>query len=189
MEKNKLLTSAAEDTVAISRTEYENLLEDKRQKEWLLEQLRLAHRNKFGFTSEKATEEVYEQLSLMFDEPAACKQRGLPRVSAKGWLCRGYRSLEHVTHVGCWAHVRRKFNDAVEAAPKGKKSPTAVQGVAYCMQLFKIDETRKDLTPEKRQKKRLEEAKPVLDAMLAWANNRTAVPKLSFYYQVPDRFR
>lgn len=41
IEKNKLTISAAEDTVTISRTEYENLLEDSRQKEWLLEQLRL----------------------------------------------------------------------------------------------------------------------------------------------------
>ena len=89
----------------------------------------------------------------------------------------GYRGLQSVTHVGCWAHVRRKFNDAVEAAPKGKKSPTAVQGVAYCTQLFKIEESLKKLQPEERQKKRQEQEKPVLDAMLAWANTRTAAPK------------
>ena len=62
MEKNKLTT------------EYENLLEDKRQKEWLLEQLRLARKKKFGASSEHLSEEAYEQLSLMFDEPAAYKQ-------------------------------------------------------------------------------------------------------------------
>ena len=32
MEKNKLTTSTAEETVTISRTEYEDLLEQKRQK-------------------------------------------------------------------------------------------------------------------------------------------------------------
>ena len=31
-----------------------------------------------------------------------------------------------------------------------------------------------DLTPEERYNQRLEQAKPVLDAMLAWANTRTA---------------
>ena len=74
MEKNKLATSTAEETVTISRTEYEHLLEDKRQKEWLLEQLRLARKKQFGASSEKATEEVTEQLSFLFDEPAAYKQ-------------------------------------------------------------------------------------------------------------------
>ena len=74
MEKNKLTTSTAEETVTISRTEYEDLLEQKRQNEWLLEQLRLARKKKFGSSSEQLTEEAYEQLSLLFDEPAAYKQ-------------------------------------------------------------------------------------------------------------------
>ena len=75
--------------------------------------------------------------------------------------------MEGAVHVGCWAHVRRKFNDALEAAGKGKKSPTAAQGVACCTQLFKLEERWKDLTPEERRKKRPEQAKPVLDAILA----------------------
>ncbi|MBQ6160930.1 MAG: hypothetical protein IJK24_08280 [Oscillospiraceae bacterium] len=61
MEKNKLTTSTAEETVTISRTEYEDLLEQKRQNEWLLEQLRLARKKTFGASSEKVTEEVMEQ--------------------------------------------------------------------------------------------------------------------------------
>ena len=411
MEKNKLTTSTAEETVTISRTEYENLLEDSRQKEWLLEQLRLARKKKFGSSSEQLTDEGYEQLSLLFDEPAACKQppeeepeveetvevkaharkkrsgsareilpenteveeethelpeaarlcpqcgevmqpigtevretlkiipakvilhrdiyvtygcdnckkndisvpvvetpkepalipgscasaeavahiavqkyvMGCPlyrqeqewnrqgvmlsRQTMSNWLLRcsddwlapiyaelrkllvarnllhadetqvqvlhepgkapqtqsymwlyrtgsdaehpivlyeyqpgrgkdypkafldgfrgylqtdgyaGYNSVDGAIHVGCWAHVRRKFNDALEAAGKGKKSPTAAQGVAYCTQLFKLEEQWKDLTPEERQKKRSEQAKPVLDAILAWSKTRTAAPK------------
>jgi len=73
--------------------------------------------------------------------------------------------------------VRRKFNDALEVSGKGKKSPTAAQGVAYCTQLFKLEEQWKDLMPEERQKKRSEQAKPVLDAILAWSKTRTAAPK------------
>ena len=56
MEKNKLTTSTAEDTVTISRTEYEDLLEQKRQNEWLLEQLRLAQKKKVGASSEHLSE-------------------------------------------------------------------------------------------------------------------------------------
>ena len=63
-------------------------------------------------------------------------------------------------YVGCWAHVRRKFSDALEVAGKGKKSHTAAQGVAYCTKLFQIEEQLKDLTPEERQIKH-PPAKPV----------------------------
>ena len=61
--------------------------------------------------------------------------------------------------------------------PKGKRSPTAEQGVAYCSQLFKLEEKFKDLSPEERKEQRLKQEKPVLDAMLAWANTRNAAPK------------
>ena len=89
----------------------------------------------------------------------------------------GYHGLEGVKHVGCWAHARRKFDEAQKAMPKGKRSPTAQQGVAYCSQLFQLEEQFRDFTPEERKQQRLEKAKPVLDAMLAWANTRNAAPK------------
>ena len=88
-----------------------------------------------------------------------------------------YNSVEGVTHVGCWAHLRRKFEDARNVMPKGKRSPTAEQGVAYCTKLFELEKSFKKLTPEERKKQRLEQEKPVLDAMLAWANTRQAAPK------------
>ena len=51
--------------VTISRAEYEDL---KAQNQWLMEQLRLIRKKQFGYTSEKASEEVLEQLSLLFNE-------------------------------------------------------------------------------------------------------------------------
>ena len=89
----------------------------------------------------------------------------------------GYNAVDGATHVGCWAHVRRKFDEALRAVPKGKRSPTAEQGVAYCTELFKLEEKLKELSPEERKVQRLEQEKPVLDAMLAWANTRNAAPK------------
>ena len=89
----------------------------------------------------------------------------------------GYNGLKDVVHVGCWAHARRKFEEARQAVPKGKRSPTAEEGVAYCTKLFDLETKFKDLPPEERKQKRLEQAKPVLDAMLAWANTRNAAPK------------
>ena len=82
--------------------------------------------------------------------------------------------------MGCHAHLRRKFDEAIKSLPKGKaKGSSAYQGLAYCDMLFAIEKglDEKNATPEERYKERLEQAKPVLDAMLSWANSRTAAPK------------
>jgi transposase len=91
----------------------------------------------------------------------------------------GYHSLpEEITVVGCWAHARRKFDEAVKSLPKGKaKSGSAAQGLAYCSKLFELEQSLSDLSPQERYLQRLEQEKPVLDAFLAWANTRTAAPK------------
>ena len=80
--------------------------------------------------------------------------------------------------VGCWAHLRRKFDEAVKSLPKGRtKGSSASQGLAYCNLLFGIEQEIADQTAEERYNQRLEQAKPVLDAMFAWANSRAAAPK------------
>ena len=93
----------------------------------------------------------------------------------------GYHNLPgEITIVGCWAHLRRKFDEAVKSLPKGKaKGSSASQGLTYCNLLFAIEQglAEKNATAEERYKERLEQAKPVLDAMFVWANSRTAAPK------------
>ena len=62
--------------------------------------------------------------------------------------------------------------------PKGKaKGSSASQGLTYCNLLFGIEQEIADKTAEQRYEERLRQAKPVLDAMFAWANSRTAAPK------------
>ena len=103
--------------------------------------------------------------------------------SFKGYLhtdgYKVYRNLsDEITVVGCWAHARRKFDEAMKSLPKGKaKNSTAAQGVAYCDLLFKIEGGLADLSPEERYDQRLKQEKPVLDALLAWANSKTVTPK------------
>ena len=91
----------------------------------------------------------------------------------------GYHDLgEAITVVGCWAHMRRKFDEAVKSLPKGKtKGSSASQGLTYCNLLFGIEQEIAGKTAEERYEERLKQAKPVLDAMFAWANSRTAAPK------------
>ena len=91
----------------------------------------------------------------------------------------GYHDLpEDITVVGCWAHARRYFDQALKALPQGKQSgSTAAKGLAYCTRLFQEEAKLAGLSPEERYRKRLELEKPVLDALFAWAETRMAAPK------------
>ena len=91
----------------------------------------------------------------------------------------GYHDLpEDITVVGCWAHARRNFDEAMKSLPKGKQSgSSAATGLAYLTKLFREEEKLAELPPEKRYEQRLELEKPVLDALYAWAETRQAAPK------------
>jgi hypothetical protein len=80
--------------------------------------------------------------------------------------------------VGCWAHVRRKFEDLLKKTPKAKqKGSNAEKGAAYINALFRLERETASLTPEDRLKKRLEKGKPVSDAFFAWSGDLNALPK------------
>ena len=68
----------------------------------------------------------------------------------------------------------------MKSLPKGKvKGNSTSRGMAYRNLLFAIEQglAEKNETEEEQYKERLEQAKPVLDAMLSWANFRAAAPK------------
>ena len=102
-----------------------------------------------------------------------------------GWLhadgYQGYHKLPgNIRVVGCWAHARRKFDEALQTLPKEEhKNSLAATGECYCTRLFQLEESFVDLMPEERYTKRLELEKPILDALLAWANETKgkAAPK------------
>jgi transposase len=88
-----------------------------------------------------------------------------------------------VIHVGCLAHARRKFFEAMKAqhavgaaAAKG----LAHQGLLLIRRIYAIDKTAREakLKPEQRQKLRDKEAKPIWDELRKWldANLGTAPP-------------
>jgi transposase len=82
----------------------------------------------------------------------------------------GYHKVPDVILVGCWAHARRKFTEALNALPSSKRlsSVTATDGLLFCNQLFAIERELKDLSSEERYEKRFKRSKPVLDAFLSW---------------------
>ena len=82
----------------------------------------------------------------------------------------GYNQVPDITRCGCWAHLRRKFVEAMPAAsgnPKGLLTPAQV-GRDYCDQLFAAEKKLAELPAEERQKQRLAVEKPMLRAFWCW---------------------
>ncbi|MCL6634088.1 MAG: IS66 family transposase [Alicyclobacillus herbarius] len=93
----------------------------------------------------------------------------------------GYHDIPDVRLVGCWAHARRKFDEALKSLPvQERKKPVAARvGLEYCNRLFALERKWKDATPEERYQGRLTHSKPVLDEFLAWLEeqNTRVLPK------------
>ena len=91
----------------------------------------------------------------------------------------GYHKLpDRIVVVGCWAHLRRKFDEALQTLPKEKrKSSDAAKGIAYCDRLFHFEKQFALLSPQERRKKREQRSKPLTEAFFAWADSLRALPK------------
>jgi transposase len=91
----------------------------------------------------------------------------------------GYHNLPpNITVVGCWAHLRRKFDEAVKSAPPEERAGLPSQkGLDYCNKLFSLEREFEALPHEERYSKRLEQSKPLLKEFYAWVNSVMALPK------------
>jgi transposase len=79
----------------------------------------------------------------------------------------GYNAVPDVVHCGCWAHLRRKFE---EALPKGADivGSKAAAGFDYCNRLFDLEREWERLSANERHEKRTQQSKPVLDEFWKW---------------------
>jgi transposase len=77
----------------------------------------------------------------------------------------------NLIHVGCMAHARRKFNDAVKAQGKNRKRGKAHRGLTLIRKLYRVEKQARKLKPEKRYAQRQLHAKPILDEMKIWLEN------------------
>jgi transposase len=93
----------------------------------------------------------------------------------------GYHNLSSsIIIVGCLAHARRKFDEALKTIPPEKREGSeSRKGLEYCNQLFALEREYTDarLSPEDRYQRRLEQSKPVFDALSQWATSTNALPK------------
>lgn len=90
----------------------------------------------------------------------------------------GYHKLpENIIVVGCLAHLRRKFFDALKTLPKEKQSDSnAAKGVIYCDKLFRLEKQFASLSPDNRFKERNRLSKPVIDEFYNWVESLNALP-------------
>ena len=93
----------------------------------------------------------------------------------------GYHGLEGVTLVGCWAHARRKFQEALEGLPaQARDGPNLIrQGLDFCNRLFAVERDIRALSPAQRTQARRARSRPILAAFLRWlrAQRRVILPK------------
>ena len=91
----------------------------------------------------------------------------------------GYHKLpDYITVVGCFSHVRRKFDEALKSLPeKGRAGSNALLGKRYCDKLFELERDFAKLSPDERFLKRQELSKPLLEEFFTWCNALDAAPK------------
>jgi len=84
-----------------------------------------------------------------------------------GWS--GYHRLEEndITLCGCWAHARRKFNEALSVCADKEHSPEA-KGLAFCNALFEIERSATALSALERYALRQKQSKPLLEEFFTW---------------------
>lgn len=83
---------------------------------------------------------------------------------------KGYEGLTNVTLSGCWAHVRRKFDEALKAAPPslGGQLTLAEQSLQKIAALYRIEKTISSADSEERFKIRQEQSLPLVEAYFSW---------------------
>lgn len=74
---------------------------------------------------------------------------------------------ERCVEVGCWAHCRRRFFDALTTDRE-----RANIALGFVAKLYQVDRDTMDLTIEERTRERAARAGPVLAAFLAWADQQ-----------------
>ncbi len=87
----------------------------------------------------------------------------------------GYTAVakrEGIIHVGCLAHARRKFDEAIKAQSKHKtgRGGLAKQGFDMIQRIYRIEREAsvRELSPDERKQLRDEKAKPLWEEMRQW---------------------
>ena len=81
----------------------------------------------------------------------------------------GYNHVKDVIHCGCWAHMKRKWREAMPDGATVKTSKAAI-GFQYCNKLFVLEKKCADLKDKFRKEYRQNKMVPVLEEYFCWVN-------------------
>lgn len=86
-----------------------------------------------------------------------------------------YHSLEKerkgLLIAGCWAHARRRYDEALKALPKKEQSKSlAYLALKQIQAIYREENVLKDLSIEKRLRLRQINVKPLVEAYFVWVN-------------------
>lgn len=82
-----------------------------------------------------------------------------------------------LTHQGCLAHARRKFDEAIKAQGRHRRPGLAEEGLKQIQQLYVVEKAVRTASPEVRQAVRAEHARPLWTALRLWLESaRPEVP-------------
>jgi hypothetical protein len=94
----------------------------------------------------------------------------------------GYHGIEDAMLVGCWAHARRKFDEAIKGLPSKERKTSgtkAREALEQINRLFLIERELQYLSPEERLKTRDLRSRPVVEGFRKWLDEilPSVVPK------------
>jgi len=98
----------------------------------------------------------------------------------------GYHDLSpDISVVGCWAHVRRRFDEALKIVPAPtQKNSLPMEAIRCIGKLYKLEEEFQKLSLEDkfidRYEARQQRSKPLVDAFFDWCSAQKALPKSHF---------
>lgn len=84
-----------------------------------------------------------------------------------------------IVHVGCWAHARRKFDEALrgqksksrKGSKRTAKESIARQAMQRIQELYRIEKKLRDTSPEARHRARQAESLPLVEALRGWLDD------------------
>lgn len=94
----------------------------------------------------------------------------------------GYHRLQHeITVVGCWAHARRKFDEALKGLPeKARFGSLSLCAKQYCDRLFELESKFNELSVNERCLKRQEQSMPLMEEFFQWLRTQHISSKSAF---------
>ncbi|MFN2309626.1 MAG: IS66 family transposase, partial [Gammaproteobacteria bacterium] len=91
----------------------------------------------------------------------------------------GYNAVvaaNKLIHIGCFAHARRKFDEAIKAQGKHQRRGLAHRALGMIQKLYGVEKAVRHATPEARHAYRAQHARPLLEELRTWLDD--ALPQV-----------